>query len=148
MSGAMLAARDPAERVELLIRLTERLTALLDRETELFRARRPQDAAPFQPEKTELATLYRRETARIGKDPALVVGAPAPRRVALADATRRFHDALALNQRAGEALRTISEGIVRAVAEEVARRRAAPAYGPAASTAAPAGAAITLNRTV
>ena len=125
---------------------------LLDRETELFRARRPHEAMPFQVEKTELATLYRRETACIGKDPSLVGGAPAPRRAALAALTHRFNEALAMNQRAGEALRTISEGIVRAIAEEVAQRRApAPSYGPGAAktVAAPSpGAAIALNRTV
>lgn len=149
----MLAARDPAERVELLIKLTERLTALLNRETELFEARAPHMAQDFQPEKAELATLYRRETARIARDPSLVGPAPAPRRAALAAVTRVFHEALAANQRAGEALRIISEGIVRAVAEEVARLRgAAPVYGaPGQALAASAGAsasAITLDRTV
>jgi len=146
----MLAARDPVERVELLIKLTERLTALLEQETMLFEARRPRDAVAFQPEKTELATLYRHESARVGKDPSLVGGAPPPRRAALAAATQAFHHALAANQYAGEALRTISEGIVRAIAEEVARRRSgAPSYGPGSTAAAqPAGAAITLNQTV
>ncbi len=145
---SQLAARDPAERVELLIKLTQRLTALLDRETELFNARKPQEAAGFQAEKSELANIYRRETARIGKEPALVGGAPAPRRAALADATRMFHVALETNQRAGEALRTISEGIVRAIAEEVASRRgAAPGYGGAAPSGG-ASSAIALNQMV
>lgn len=150
----MLAARDPAERVELLIRLTERLTALLNRETELFQARRPQAAQDFQPEKAELATLYRRETARIAKEPSLVAPAPAPRRAVLAAVTRAFHEALAANQRAGEALRVISEGIVRAVAEEVARLRGgaptygAPGHGAPIGAASGAASAITLNQTV
>lgn len=150
----MLAARDPAERVELLITLTERLTALLQHETALFQARTPQMAHDFQPEKSELANIYRRETARIAQDPSLVGPAPAPRRAVLAAATRVFHEALAANQLAGEALRVISEGIVRAVAEEVVRLRGgaqtygAPGYAPPVSGGGAAASAITLNQTV
>ncbi len=145
-----LAARDPAERVELLIRLTERLTGLLEQETALFEARTPGKAAAFQAEKSQLATIYRREIVQIAKTPALIASAPAPRRAALAQTTRRFNMALAANQQAGEALRAISEGIVRAIAEEVGRLRdSSPAYGPGSAPAAAAPArAVALNRTV
>lgn len=147
---SVLAARDPAERVELLIRLTERLTGLLERETELFDARSPHQAAALREEKGELANLYRHEVGRIGKDPSLVAGAPAARRGLLASATERFHAALAENQRAGEALRALSEGIVRSVAEEAARMRGAgQGYGPGPRPGGSAPAhAVALNQTV
>jgi len=145
---AELAARDPAERVELLIRMTERLTDLLERETELFETQRADQTRAFQAEKQQLANIYRKETARIAEDPARIASAPAERRAALAGATQGFNDALARNQVAGMAMRQVTEGIVRAVADEMVKTRgAAPGYGPAKS--APGDpTAITLNRSV
>lgn len=147
---AELAARDPSERVELLLKMTQRLTGLLDQETALFEAHHPRDAIVLQAEKQHLANIYRKETARIAQDRALVNTAPAERRTALAQATGAFHDALERNQIAGLAMRQVTEGIVRAVADEVAKTRAAPAsYAPGRPAARPAPSGpITLNKSI
>ena len=63
-----LAAHDAQDRAEQLTLLTKRLAELIERETQLFRARRPLEAAPFRDEKAKLANIYRQETARIARE--------------------------------------------------------------------------------
>jgi hypothetical protein len=142
-----LSANDPADRVEQLIALTQRLQGRLDAETRLFEARRPQDAAAGSAETLELANLYRRESARVRAEPSLIAGAPLARRRTLLDVTRSFEAALARHGRSVEAARIVTEGVVRAVAAQVAAKRTPAAGYGARGKARPADAsAITLNR--
>ena len=143
-----LAAQDAADRVDQLIILTERLTALLAEECRAFEARRPQDAAPHVEETQRLANLYRHESARVRADPSLVSGAPQAQRQRLIKATEAFDAVLARHARALAAAKTVTEGLVRAIAEEVAgQRTAVSAYGPgAAQSVGTAATAITLNK--
>lgn len=146
-----LAASDSADRVEQLIILTERLTALITLECQAYEARRPQDAAPHVEETQRLANIYRHESARVRGDPGLVFGAPADQRQKLVRATEAFDAVLARHGRAIHAAKTVTEGLVRAIAEEVAsQRERASGYGPGAALTASspsAASAITLNRT-
>lgn len=145
-----LAANDAEDRAEQLILLTKRLTDLIERETALFKARRPLEAAPFRDEKAKLANLYRQETARVAREPALVAGARPETRAALADASKRLNAILEDHRQALEALQEISEGLVKSIAAYVAEIRGGDAaYGPAGARRTPAAAssAITLNRT-
>jgi hypothetical protein len=143
-----LAAQDATDRVDQLIILTERLTALLAEESRAFESRRPQDAAPHIEETQRLANLYRHESARVRANPGLVAGAPAAQRLRLLKATEAFDSVLARHARALEAAKTVTEGLVRAIAEEVAGQRTAVcAYGPGASQSQGTTAtAITLNK--
>jgi hypothetical protein len=142
-------AGDPAQRVEQLIQLTERLTKFLKAELKAFEARRPQDAAANSAETQRLANLYRHESARIRADPSLIAGAPANLRRRLIEATTAFDEVLARHGRALYAAKTITEGLVRAIAEEVAQqRRRVSAYGPGARQYRADTSAITLNRRV
>jgi hypothetical protein len=143
-----IAATDPTDRVEQLILLTERLTELVAEQAQAFEQRRPQDAAAKMEETGRLANLYRHESTRVRADPSLVAGAPAPLRTRLVRATEAFDAVLARQGRAIEASRTVTEGLVRAIADEVARNRSkGVAYGAngVASTTGTAT-AITLNR--
>ncbi|HEY8571036.1 flagellar basal body protein [Phenylobacterium sp.] len=146
-----LAAHDAADRVEQLIILTERLTDLIAREAQAFESRRPQDAAAQVEETQRLANIYRHESARVRAEPNLVFGAPPDQRQKLVRATEAFDAVLARHGRAVMAAKTVTEGLVRAIADEVASQRQQSAgYGPGATTAtnsAAAATAITLNRT-
>lgn len=146
-----LAASDSADRVEQLIILTERLTALITLECQAFEAHRPQDAALQAEETQRLANLYRHESARVRGEPTLVFGAPPELRQKLVQATEAFDAVLARHGRAIYAAKTVTEGLVRAIAEEVAsRREKASSYGAGATltaTSSSAASAITLNRT-
>jgi hypothetical protein len=142
-------AGDPTQRVEQLIVLTERLTHYLTAELKAFEARRPQDAAANSAETQRLANLYRYESARIRADPTLIAGAPVGLRRRLMEATKLFDAVLARHGRALYAAKTITEGLVRALAEEVAvQRRRISSYGPEARQYRPDASAITLNRRV
>lgn len=145
-----LAAADADDRVEQLLALTERLTGLLGRETQAFERRKPHEAATTIEETGRLANLYRHESARIRREPALVSGAAPAARVRLMDATVAFEAVLARHERALAAAKTVTEGLVRAVAEEVAEARGSGAgYGPGARIGATraSSVAVTLNRT-
>jgi hypothetical protein len=118
-----IAAQDAADRVEQLIMLTERLTQLIALEASAFEQRRPHEAAKYVEETARLANIYRHESARVRADPSLVSGAPLDQRTALKRATEAFDAVLARQSRAIEAARTVTEGLVRAIADEVAAQR-------------------------
>jgi len=143
-----IAAENPADRVEQLIMLTQRLTELIALEAAAFEARRPLEAAKHHEETSKLANIYRHESARVRANPAMVESAPPAQRLALLRATEAFDAVLARQGRAIEAARTITEGLVQAIASEVAGQRAEQSgYGAGGlrNTAA-APTAITLNQ--
>lgn len=143
-----LAATDADDRVGQLIMLTERLTELVALEALAFEQRRPQDAAVHIEETSKLANLYRHESARVRADPSMVASAPLAQRTRLIRATEAFDSVLARQGRALEAAKTITEGLVRAIADEVAAQRNTGAgYGARAMPSAPGSAtSITLNK--
>ncbi len=143
---------DPAigsAEVRRLAKLTERLTARLETETAAFAARRPQDVVASLPQTQDLANQYRRESAQLKADRSLLAAAPASDRMVLIRVTERFEAVLAAHARAVEAARTISEGLVRVVAQEVASARAlGTGYGASGRAASGDGRAVTFNRAV
>ena len=139
---------DMQERVRQMTVLTERLTERLGIELEAFEARRPQDVAATVSETQEMANLYRRESARMKADKALLAEAPERDRSALATATRTFEAILTRHARAVEAARTVSEGLIKAIAVEVAEaRNRSSGYGAGGHAQAVDGRAVTFNRT-
>lgn len=131
-----------------LTALTDRLTARLETETDAFAARRAADVAAGLAQTQELANQYRKETAYLKANKALLMAAPASERIALVKATETFEAVLAVHGRTIEAARTISEGLVRAIAQEVAGARAmGTGYGSAGQANNGDSRAVTLNRT-
>jgi hypothetical protein len=144
-----LSAIDCDDRVEQLIILTERLTDLIARQSAAFEARVPHEAAQYVDQVAKLANLYRHESARVRANIALVSGATLARRQHLVRATEAFDAVLARQGRAVAAAKTVTEGLVRAIAQEVADQRPqASGYGPGSQGAAyrQNGTAITLNQ--
>ena len=143
-----LSALDATDRVEQLVILTERLTELVALEAQAFEQQRPQEAMAHIEETSRLANIYRHESARVRANPAMVASAPAAQRTRLIRATEAFDSVLARQGRALDAARTVTEGLVRCIAEEVASQRAQSAtYGESGAPGAGAGAtAITLNK--
>ncbi len=139
---------DMTERTRQMTTLTERLTERLGDELAAFEARRPQDVAATVHETQAMANQYRRESARMKADRALLERVPGPDRSALAQATRAFEAVLTRHARAVEAARVISEGLVKAIAAEVAEaRNRASGYGAGGRAQAVDGRAVTFNRT-
>jgi hypothetical protein len=142
-----LSATDANDRVEQLVALTERLTERLGAELVLFEKRKPHETAQTLPETANLANLYRREAARVKADPSLIAGAPAATMKRLRTATEKFDAVLARHARVLEAARTLTEGLVRAIATEIQRQRApVSTYGSDARSNVSDAKAVTLNR--
>lgn len=118
-----LIANDAQDRAEQLILLTERLAALVAEEARRVDARLPPLDGAEGEEKNRLANAYRLELARIKQEPALIESAPPALLQALRDRTVKLHEALAEHETALNAVKLITEGLVHAMAEEVARQR-------------------------
>ena len=143
-----LSAMDAADRVDQLVILTERLTELVAQEAQAFEQHRPKEAMALIEETSRLANIYRHESARVRADPSMVSAAPLAQRTRLIRATEAFDSVLARQGRALDAARTITEGLVHTIANEVAaQRNTGSGYGPNAGPSAPGSAtSITLNK--
>ena len=123
-----LLADDAADRGEQLLLLTERLTALVTAEGDTLAAGRPLDGETGDgAEMRRLANAYRLEMARIRADHGLIAAAPGPLREKLQAATEHLQGRLDTFMVSLTAAREITEGLVRAVAEEVQHARKGPA---------------------
>jgi hypothetical protein len=126
-----LIASSAEDRCDQLVLLTERLIGLIGEETRMTNAGRWQDAAPVVEEKGKLAALYQMEMRRIAQDRALIEGATTPARDALKSATALLRTALDEQMSALDRARTLTEGLVRAMADEIrAQRDPGLGYGP------------------
>jgi hypothetical protein len=139
---------DLDQRIDQLVLLTERLTALIADQARAFEARRPQDAAAKMDETARLANAYRHEASRIRQQSAVLNKLSKAQHQKLTRATEAFDAVLARQGRALHAVKTVTEGLVHAVAEEIAKQRTAnSAYGPKGAKVRPtAAASVTLNQ--
>jgi hypothetical protein len=142
----MSAPPDSNAMLEAIVQLTEKLTGLLADQARAFEQHRPQDAAAGLPEVSRLTNAYRTASAHVRGQPKMVDDAPPDLRRRLLRATEAFEAVLERQGRALAASKTVTEGLVKAIAEEIATKRSVgQAYGPNATRRA-AATAITLNR--
>lgn len=146
---AVANARNP---VLTLISLTRRLVDVITQENGLLKTRRPAEAKPLIEEKGRLAAAYAREMDLIRRQGGIKAFGNAEQLRELKHETSQFHAVLEEHHRMLERARAITEGMLKAVGEEVARRQQpARGYGKdAAFTAArqPAPASIALNEII
>lgn len=136
------------DRIEQMIRLTERLTELLALQAAAFESRRPQDAAASMEETTRLANTYRHEAQRLRSARGEIERASPGQKKRLRQTTEAFDAVVARHGRALHAAKTVTEGLVHAIANEVARQRGANSgYGPrGVRNTGATSASITLNQ--
>lgn len=144
-----LIADDAADRAQQMLSLTERLTHVIESETQRIEARQSLPDGEAADEKSRLVNAYRLEMARIKDDRTLIADAPDALRTQLRAATQQMQAALQDHERALEAVKTLTEGLVQAMAEEIVRIKTnAGAYGADGSlTGASGPAPVALNRT-
>ncbi len=118
-----LLADDARDRAAQLLLITERLSALIAAETQRIEARLPPLEGAEAEEKTRLANAYRLELTRIKHDRSLIEGASPETLTKLRAATETLHVAMAAHETSLNAVKVISEGLVHAMAEEIARLR-------------------------
>ncbi|ESQ76390.1 hypothetical protein [Asticcacaulis sp. AC402] len=114
-----LSAHNGSDRARQLLALTIRLGDRLAHEIDVFEAHRPQDLHDRIEETRHLSTLYRLETARIKADPSLLDGMTPTDKTALRDATALFQERLHRYEHVVNAAKTVTEGIIAAVAEDL-----------------------------
>lgn len=144
-----LIADDAADRVAQIQILSDRLAAIVEQETAALAAGKPATAdTAAASELQRLANAYRLEMARIKDDPTLVAGAPRADRERLQAATAALQVRLDGYAVALGAAREVTEGLVRAMAEEVQRMRGGPpGYGAQGGYVGPTGAgAVALDQ--
>jgi hypothetical protein len=118
-----------AEKFERLIVLAQRIIHALEADITALSAGTPAAMASLDPEIQRLTLLYGREIQAI--DPALSKTLPAELRQRAAATTGKFRETLKLHQRLLFRMRHASEGIVKAIADEVQRQRASTVtYAP------------------
>ncbi|MGE5537907.1 MAG: hypothetical protein ACM30I_04770 [Gemmatimonas sp.] len=118
-----------APLVEDVVTVTQRLTAILEREIELLKNLKPQDIRDLQRDKAELAATYERQIRDLRANPTQLAAVDGKLKDRLRQATMRFQMTLAENERAIRAVKTVSERLMRAVVAAVADRKSGtPAY--------------------
>jgi hypothetical protein len=108
-------------RVERLIALTDRLADVLNADIAALEKCRPSELKSKDPTVQQLTLLYTREAGSMNAVIAKAVSSELRRK--LTASTKRMNDALKLHQRMITRVRNASEGMIRAVAMEVERRR-------------------------
>ena len=118
----IVQARPDEARIERLIAMADRLIEALEGDIAALKSGNPRAMRTLEPEIQKLSVLYSREAATFGAQAAK--DAPGELRKRLIDATGRFRDALGAQTRLLARMRGASEGMIRAVAEEIERRNA------------------------
>lgn len=135
------------DKIEHLIAMAERLIQAFEADMAALKAGRPQHLRTLDPDIQTLTAVYSREAATL--DPARAKAVPADVRKRLVSVTGKFKEALGAHTRLVTRLKNASEGVIKAVAEEVERRRAPMrTYSPATGAYRPARGAMVYNSVV
>jgi hypothetical protein len=109
------------QKVERLIALTDRVSDALNADVVALEQGRARELKSADPSVQQLTLLYVREAGSLSA--AAAKGMPGELRQKLTQSTKRMNDLLARHQRMITRVRNASEGMIRAVAQEVERRR-------------------------
>ncbi|WP_417452197.1 hypothetical protein [Kordiimonas sp.] len=134
-----------------LARLTIALTELIGRETDLLEARKPREAQKLHGEKSRLMAEYRETLNRVRVNEHTLGPKGSEERTYLRKLTDAFREMLRDHARVVLRLKSVSEGLIRSVGEEVSKRnRSVVGYGKnAAQTAARARpTSLSLNQVI
>ena len=136
-----------AERIERLVKLAERLIEAIEGDIAALKAGKPQALRTNDPEIQRLSAMYGREAHGLTVDAAKRVAAPLRNR--FAETTKKFRELLQLHARLLTRMKNASEGMIKAIADEV-DRRAAPmrTYNPRAASYGKPARAMVFNSVV
>lgn len=128
-SAPTMTATEARELAAHYVEVMDALVAVVQEETELVRAGRLAQAATIEPTKADLARLYVADTLRLRS-----VQAQLKRMIPelIPDLTRRhdeFRALLQINLTVLATAHAVSEGIVRGVSGEIARKSSPQTYG-------------------
>jgi len=134
-------------KLERLLAMSERLAAAISADIAALEGGRPRDMKSIEPETQKLSALYERELSAFS--PKEVVAVPPELRAKCAAAAKQLNDCLQRQQRLLKRMKTISEGMIRAVAEEMQRRQSSVRpYSPKPIPAPRSAGAMVYNNVV
>ena len=134
-------------RIERLISLAERIIAALESDIAALKEGRPGVLATNDPEIQKLTAIYGREAK--GFDPKLAENAPPTLRQRFFAITAKFREVLQLHARMVTRVKNASEGIIRAIAQEVDRANAPMrTYSPRPGYKPPSAGPMVFNKVV
>src|SRR5690348_6363904 len=134
-------------RIERLISLAERLITALESDIAELKNGRTATLKTTDPEIQKLTALYTREAQ--GFDPRIAQSAPPTLRQRFVAITAKFREVLQLHARMIARVKNASEGIIRAIADEVERNNAPMrTYGPRLGYKPQSSGAMLFNRVV
>lgn len=110
--------------VQHFISLTKALTSLLQRENTLLESRRPSETTPLAGEKARLTNDYKTALDALKADEDALLGPKeSDIRKLIRAITEQFRAELARHAKLVIRLRTVTEGVVKSITDEVARQR-------------------------
>jgi len=128
------------ERIERMLILTRRLTEALYADIDALERGRPAEMRSIVPETQQLLAQYAREAAGLRTQIKLL---PSEVRIRLTSTTAKLHEALGLHERRLSRVRRLSEGMIRAIVDDVERRkRVTRTYTPRPATRPAPGAML------
>jgi len=134
-------------RIERLIALAEKLVVALENDIAELKNGRTTALRTNDPEVQKLTALYTREAQ--GFDPRIAQSAPPTLRQRFMAVTAKFREVLQMHARMIARVKNASEGIVRAIADEVERANAPTrTYGPKPGYKPQSSGAMLFNRVV
>jgi len=134
-------------RIERLIALAEKLVMALENDIAELKSGRTTALRTNDPEIQKLTALYTREAQ--GFDPRIAQSAPPTLRQRFMAVTAKFREVLQMHARMIARVKNASEGIIRAIADEVDRANAPTrTYGPRPGYAPKSSGAMLFNRVV
>jgi hypothetical protein len=137
-STPVASAAEAAELMAHFVKVMDALVAIVQQETELVRAGHVAKAAALEAAKADLARSYVADTLRLKASQPRLARLVAAEKL---EALRKRHDAfralLQLNLTVLATAHAVSEGIVRGVSGEMARKSAPQTYGASGRTNVP-----------
>ncbi len=135
--NAIASAAEAAQAIDTLSAIMDRLIATVEDETEHMRAGRLHDALALEETKTELARSYTAESGRLKAAEAIVARVQPNAIKDLRSRHERFQELLQTNLTVVATAHAVSEGIIRGVSGELAKKRAPSTYGATGRANAP-----------
>lgn len=121
---------DSVDRATQLLAMTQRLVTLMGEEVEAVKTRKLQGPSAEWDEKERLVHAWRIEVSKVKAEPGLLAGIPNDLKLSLRDAAKALEDGLEAHANALMTTKTVTKGLVRSIAAEIASSRSAPAaYG-------------------
>ena len=136
-----------SERIERLVKMAERLMEAVEGDIAALKAGRPQAMRTTDPQMQRLSALYGREAQGFARDALKNVPPTLGRR--FVETTAKFRELLTLHARMITRVRNATEGMIKAIAEEVDRQSAPTrTYSPLQSTQARPAQAMIYNSVI